>query len=161
MITLNNFELRQKNMRTMFFIVVAALLTSEHATAQVSQPASGPEGVACFENLEAPEFPRSALQQTIDGSVWTWTQVSPQGTIDKIETQVVSAWGQGEKLLTPPVEKVIRAARIRPECAGKRVHVVFRYQIHGEPAPDPKVTSRTDAPNVIYIESRPAAAAKS
>ena len=145
-------------MRRILSIAIAALLTSVHARAQESsQPASGPEGLACFDNLAAPEFPKNALQQHVDGSVWTWTQVSPQGVIDKIETQVVSAWGQGEKLLTPPVEKAIRAAKIKSECAGKKVSLVFRYQLHGEVTPSPKVTSKTEAPNVMDIESQPAA----
>ena len=148
-------------MRSIILIAIAALLTSVHARAQessqpASQTASGPEGLACFENLAPPEFPKSALQEHVDGSVWTWTQVSPQGTIDKIETQVVSAWGQGEKLLTPPVEKAIRAAQIKSKCEGKKVSVVFRYQLHGEATPNPKVTSKTEAPNIMDIESQPA-----
>ena len=148
-------------MRSIFFIAIAALLTSVNARAQAgsertSQPASGPDGLACFENLAAPEFPKDALQAHIDGSVWTWTQVNPQGAIDKIETQVVSAWGQAEKLLTPPVEKTIRAAKIKSECAGKKVSVVFRYQLHGEATANPKVTSKTEAPNIMDIESQPA-----
>jgi len=148
-------------MRKLVFIAIAALLASVHARAlQTTQPASvttsGPDGLACFENLKAPEYPKSALQEHVDGSVWTWTQVSPQGTVDKIETQVVSAWGQGEKLLTPPVEKAIRAAKIKSECAGKKVSVVFRYQLYGEATSEPKVTSKTEAPNVMEIESQPA-----
>jgi len=148
-------------MRRVLYIAVAALLASVHARAQqtnhpASETTSGADGLACFEHLGTPEYPKKALQETVDGSVWTWTQVSPQGTIDKIETQVVSAWGQGEKLLTPPVEKAIRAAKIKPECAGKKVSVVFRYQLHGEATPDPKVTSKTEAPNIMDIESQPA-----
>jgi hypothetical protein len=149
-------------MRSIFFIAIAALLTSVNARAQAgsettSQPASGPDGLACFENLAVPEFPKDALLAHVDGSVWTWTQVNPQGAIDKIETQVVSAWGQGEKLLTPPVEKAIRAAKIKPECAGKKVSVVFRYQLHGDATANPKVTSKMEAANIMDIESQPAA----
>ena len=150
-----------------FFVAIAALLTLVNARAQAApqttfQPATGPDGLACFENLGTPEFPKEALQAHVDGSVWTWTQVNPQGAIDKIETQVVSAWNQAEKLLTPPVEKAIRAAKIKSECAGKKVSVVFRYQLHGEVTPNPKVTSKTQAPNIMDIESQPAteAAAK-
>jgi hypothetical protein len=54
------------------------------------------------------------------------------------------------------VEKAIRAARIKSDCAGKKVSAVFRYQLHGEATPAPTVTSRTVAPNVMYIESQPA-----
>jgi hypothetical protein len=148
-------------MRRVLFIAVAALLGSVHARAQQTiQPASesvpGAAGLACFENLGTPAYPKNALEAHVDGSVWTWTQVSPQGTIDKIETQVVSPWGQAERLLTPPVEKAIRAAKIKSECAGKKVSVVFRYQLYGEPTPNPKVTSKTEAPNIMDIESQPA-----
>ena len=107
-----------------------------------------------------PEYPKNALQAHVDGSVWTWTHLNSQGTVDKIDSEVVSAWGEGPKLLTPPVEKAIRAAKIKPECAGKTVSVVFRYQLNGEATTEPKVTSRNEAPNIMYIESRPATTAK-
>jgi hypothetical protein len=134
------------------FVAIAAFLTPVSVHAQ--QTAT--EGLACFENLSAPEFPKAALQAHVDGSVWTTTQVSAQGTVDKIDTQVVSAWGDGPKLLVPAVEKAIRAARIKPACFGKSVAVVFRYQLYGEPTATPKVTSKTDAPNLMSIESQPA-----
>jgi hypothetical protein len=84
--------------------------------------------------------------------------VRPQSAVDKIDTQVVSAWGEAPKLLTPAVEKAIRSAKIKPECAGKSVSVVFRYQLQGDATPEPKVTSRTDKPNVMWIESPPVTA---
>jgi len=162
--------------RFFFFITFAGLMTSGNAFAQqasqtASKTAAAPvaatpavaapdPGLACFENLAPPEFPKSALQAHIDGSVWTWTQVSPQGTPEKVKTEVVSAWGEAPKLLIAPVEKAIRAARIKPDCAGKEVWVVFRYELHGEPVHDPKVTSRTDGPNIMWIESEPGEASQ-
>lgn len=117
------------------------------------------EGFACFENLTAPEYPAAALQEHVDGSVWTYVHANSQGVPEKVDTQVVSAWSEGTKLLVPPVEKAIRAAKIKPECAGKTISVVFRYELHGEPAPNPKVSSRTDSPNLMWIESQPASIA--
>ena len=144
-------------MRSILVIAVAAFLTSVTASAQQQQPKkTDTEGLSCFENLTAPEFPQTALHSHIDGSVWTWTHVSPQGTIDKIDTQVVSPWGTGPKILTPPVEKAIRAARIKSNCDGKTIWVVFTYQLHGDATPAPKVTSRTEPPNIMWIESQPA-----
>ena len=140
-------------MRSIILVASVTLLSARFGNAQST---SSIEGLACFENLAAPDYPRTALQAHVDGSVWTTTNVTPQGTIDKIETQVVSAWGEGPKLLTAPVEKAIRAAKIKSECAGKPVSVVFRYQLFGEATPNPKVTSRTDPPNLMYIESQPA-----
>jgi len=135
-------------MRRIFLLTISSLFVPVFG--QTSS-----EGLSCFENLTAPEFPLSALQAHVDGTVWTTTYVSPQGTIDKIETQVVSAWGEGPKLLTPPVEKAIRAAKIKPACAGKSVPAIFRYQLHGEATASPTVTTRTEG-NLMWIESHPA-----
>lgn len=146
-------------MRSIPLIAIAAWLTGGLAMAQQPSSPASPDGLACFSNLPTPEYPRSALQAHVDGSVWTYIQVSPQGTPDKIDYQVVSAWGDGQKLLTPPVEKAVRASTIKPECRGKKVWVVFRYQYHGgENAPVPKVTSRADGPNLMWIESQAAPA---
>jgi hypothetical protein len=139
-------------------VIGIALLSSLNARAQRASGTPSNEGLACFENLNPPEYPKSALQARVDGSVWATPHVSPQGAVEKIDTQVVSAWSEGPKLLTPPVEKAIRAAKIKPECAGKTVLIVFRYQLHGEETSDPKVTSRTEAPNIIWIDSQPAIA---
>src|SRR5262249_20615721 len=54
-------------------------------------PAPAPEGIPCFENLAAPDFPRAALQAHVDGSVWSFPQVNSQGMLEKVDTQVVSA----------------------------------------------------------------------
>ena len=147
-------------MRGFLFIAVTALVAFVSARAQqiqaASQTPSGTDGLACFENLTTPEYPKDALQGHMDGSVWTWTTVNAQGGVDKVETQVVSAWSQGEKLLPAPVEKAIRASKIKPECWGKKVSVVFRYQLHGEATANPKVTSRNEGSNIMYIESQPA-----
>ncbi len=143
-------------MRFFLVIAMASLLTSKYAEAQ-QPPAPSNDGLACFDNLAVPEFPRTALQAHVDGSVWAYVKVSPQGTVDKVDTQVVSAYGEGQKLLTPPVEAALHSAKVRPTCAGKTVTVVFRYQLHGEPTANPKPTSHKDEPNILWIESQPAA----
>lgn len=157
-------------MRAFLIIAMAGLIISSAAAqrgpgrAGQQKPAEPPkpddEGLPCFVNLTAPEYPKAALQEHIDGSVWTYATVTPQGTLGSIDTKVVSAWSNGEKLLVPPVEKAVHAATIKPECSGKKIRVVFRYDLHGEPVADPKVTTRTDGPNIMYIESQPAASAK-
>jgi hypothetical protein len=147
-------------MRVVTLLALTALLTAADGRAQKAQAtASGTDGLACFENLSAPEFPKTALQSHVDGSIWTWTTTNAQGGDEKVETQVVSAWSEAPKLLTPAVEKAIHAARIKPDCAGKKVWVVFRYELHGDAVADPKVTSRADGPNIMWIESSPAESA--
>jgi hypothetical protein len=154
-------------MRTLI-VVAAALLISQYGIAQQggrggrgggrgAAPEPPPPvnpGFECFESVETPEFPQSALQAHIDATVWVTLQVTPQGTADKIETKVTSAWANGPKLFTPAVEKIVRAAKFKSECAGKTVGVVYRYDLEGEPTAAPKVTAKTEA-RVMYIESRP------
>lgn len=137
-------------------LLAAANGGAQQKAASASPAAQGTEGLGCFENLAAPEYPRSALEGHMDASVWSWTQVSPQGAIDKVETQAVSAWSDAGKLMGPAVEKAIRAAKIKPACYGKTVSVAFRYQLHGDPVASPNVTSRAEPPHILYIESQPA-----
>jgi|SRR5579871_832929 len=122
-------------------------------------PAPPPGGLECFENLPTPEFPRAALQQKVDGTVWVDLQGDAQGTPGKMETQVTSAYADGAKLLTPPVETAIHAAKLKPECAGKPVHVVFRYELHGLPVANPEVSSHKEPSYLVWIESQPMATA--
>jgi hypothetical protein len=142
-------------MRLIEPIAIACLFCAP-MLAQQAQPPAATGDFSCFENLPTPEFPMAALEQHVDGSVWTWVQVTPQGTPGKIDTQVVSAWSEGSKLLVPPVEKAVREAKFKSDCAGKTVPVVFRYEVHGNPTANPKVTSHRDAPDIVYIESQPA-----
>jgi len=97
--------------------------------------------------------------------VYIWVQLNAQATVDKIDNQVASAWEDGAKLLTPAVEKAVRASKFKMECAGKKVAVVYRYSLHGDAIANPKPTTRTELSNIMYIESQPesaaAAAAKS
>jgi len=89
------------------------------------------EGLGCFENLQAPDYPTAALQDHVDGSVWTYTHANPQGVPEKIDTQVASAWSQANKLLVPPwrrlcgprkLNRSVRA-RLSPLCSGTRFTV--------------------------------------
>ena len=153
-------------MRTLLVIASATLLIpglgrtqQKNTTATPATPP--PAGMECVDHLQMPEFPKTALESKVDGSVWTWVQVTPQGTADKVSTQVVSAYGTGPKLLTPAVEKALRESQFKTSCTGKTVSVVFRYELHGEATANPKVTTRTEPPNIVYIESQPESAAVS
>ena len=112
-------------------------------------------GLECVEHLVTPDYPMPALQQHVDGSVWFQAHLTPQASIDKLDHEVVSAWGAGPNLLMPPAEQAIRATKFKSDCGGKTVEVVYRFELHGQPTPNPKVTSRTEAPDVMYIESEP------
>jgi hypothetical protein len=118
-------------------------------------PPPPPAGLECFDTLATPEFPRAALQEKVDGTVWVNFEVTPEGAVDKIETQVTSAYADGPKLLTPPAEAAVKAAKMKSDCDGKKVLVVFRYELHGEPVANPQVTSRREPSYIVWIESQP------
>lgn len=120
----------------------------------VEPPPPPKPGFECFESVATPEFPRAALMQHIDGTVWVTLDVTQQGMANNIKTEVSTAWANGEKLLTPPVEKVVREAKFKPMCYGKSVAVVYRYQLEGNAVANPKVTTETD-PRILFINSPP------
>jgi len=73
--------------------IATALLISQYGIAQQGgrgrgggrgQPAAEPPapanpGFECFDHVEAPEFPQAALLAHVDGTVYIWVQVTPQG----------------------------------------------------------------------------------
>ena len=138
-------------------IFFAAILTlgAVYAQKPASQPPPANDGLACFQSVPIPEYPKAALDAHIDGSIWTWTQVTPQGAAGKIDTQVASAWNEASKLLVSPVETALKSAKFKPECAAKTVRAVFRYEYEGQAAP-PKITSDRDGDYLVTIESHPA-----
>ena len=73
-------------MRRFLFIAISAVAAAVGARAQQTQAASqtpsATDGLACFENLTTPDYPKDALQGHMDGSVWTWTNVNAQGAVD-------------------------------------------------------------------------------
>ena len=152
-------------MRALLLIAATSLIVPQFAAAQARKAATPaaptapaappPAGLECVDKLVAPDFPPAALRAHVDGSVWTWSHVTPQGTAEMITTQVVSAYGEGPKLLTPAAEQALKESKFKTSCAGKTVSVVFRYELHGEPTASPKVTTRNENPDIVYIESQP------
>ena len=111
-------------------------------------------GFECMDHAETPEFPAAALQSRVDGTVYVWAHLNAQGALEKIDTQVASAWANGPKLLVPAVEKAVHASTFKSSCGGKTVAVVYRYDLLGSPVAAPKPAVRTEA-NVMFIDSAP------
>jgi hypothetical protein len=151
-------------MRNLVLAAVTAALSIQYGIAQRGggrggppAPPAGPPpaGLECFDNLATPEFPTAALQAKVDGTVWVNLEVGAQGAAGKTTTQVTSAYADGPKLLTPPVEAAIHSAKLKANCSGKTVLVVFRYELHGAPTANPQVTSRRESSYIVWIESQP------
>jgi hypothetical protein len=124
----------------------------------VEPPPPPKPGFECFDHADTPEFPRAALQQHVDGTVWVTLDVTAQGTPDKVKTEVTSAWSSADKLLAPAVMKAVQASKFKSSCAGKSVAVVYRYDLVGDPVAAPKPTTKSEA-RIMYIDSAPEVAA--
>ncbi len=145
-------------MRILLVVAVASVLACIQALAQGrgQMRASPPEpGLECFAQMSNVDYPSAALHRDVTGSVWTTISLTPQDTIGKIDTRVVSAYSDGERLLVPAVEKALRSSSFKPDCAGKTVYVTFRYQIDGAAVANPQPESRKEPPNVVWVESQP------
>ena len=145
-------------MRILLVVAVASVLTcvSVKAQGRGQMRAAPPEpGLECFAQMSTVEYPPAALHEDVTGSVWTTISLTPQDTIGKIDTRVVSAYSDGEKLLVPAVEKALRSSTFKPDCAGKTVYATFRYQIEGAAVANPQPASTKEPPNVVWIESQP------
>ena len=159
-------------MRTLL-VVAAALLIAQYGNAQpaagrgggrgagggrgqqAATPAPLPDpGFECFDHAETPDFPQSALQAHVDGTVYIWVHLTAQASVDKIDNQIASSWKDGPAMLLPAVEKAVRASKFKSDCAGKTVAVVYRYSLVGAPIAAPKPTTKTES-NIMYIESQP------
>ena len=112
-------------------------------------------GLECFAQLSTPEYPPAALHEDVTGTVWTHISLTPQDTVGKVDTQVVSAYSDGAKLLDPAVEKAVHSSTFKPDCAGKTVFLAFRYEEDGQAVADPQATVKQEPPNVVWIESHP------
>jgi hypothetical protein len=137
-------------MRKWLLVAVTSALSIQYGIAQRGggrggppPPPAGPPpaGLECFDNLAMPEYPKA--------------EVGEQGAAGKTTTKVTSAYVDGPKLLAPPAEAAIHAAKLKADCAGKTVLVVFRYELHGDPTANPQVTSRKEPSYIVWIESQP------
>jgi hypothetical protein len=147
-------------MRTLFAVATASLLlTSMQAYAQRGPMRAAPPrpGLECFDQMTTPVYPQVAMHGLVTGTVWTTIHLNPQAMVDKVDTQVVSAYSAGTNELAPAVEKAVRASKFKSSCAGKNVFVAFRYEMDGQAVPNPHVMAKKDPPNVVWIESRPPA----
>jgi hypothetical protein len=113
-------------------ILAAALLLPANAPAEGPLFPSTLEGVGCFENLIAPDYPAEAVEKKMDGFVWATVQLGAEGKIASIETNVISETNGAAAVLAPPVEKALRAANAKPACSGKTISIDFRYELPGD-----------------------------
>lgn len=97
------------------------------AAAQTKQPDSN---VACVERLQIPAYPALANAARIEGTITAAVRLSPQSSIERITSEVSApSTRNAQPMLTSAVERTIRDAKFRADCAGKAVTLVFEFKL--------------------------------
>lgn len=110
-------------------LIANSLLTPFAARAEDPLFPTSLDGLACFENLAAPEYPADAASKNIDGFVWATIKVNQDGKVDSIQTNVISNSPEAKSYLVLPAEEAIRGARVKAECKGQTISIDFRYEL--------------------------------
>jgi hypothetical protein len=98
------------------------------AFAQSDQDADA--NMSCVERLEMPVYPPLARQARIGGTITATVAVDATGSI-----QATLSRG-AHQLLSPAVEKSLRASKFRKACSGKSVTLVFNFVAGDDFDPD-------------------------
>ena len=92
-------------------------------------PAFGQSGTAaetnmqCVERLEMPTYPWFARVMFIQGNVASTVTIGANGSVQDLKSP------GAHPILTPAVEKALRASKFRINCAGKAVTLVYSFVI--------------------------------
>jgi hypothetical protein len=117
-------------MRLLMALILGSGLCLSMAFAQSSQDTES--NMSCVERLQMPVYPPLAAAARIRGSVIATAVISTGGS-----AQIAIAISPGaHSLLTPAVEKALRASQFRKSCAGKSVTLVFNFVLGEELDPD-------------------------
>jgi hypothetical protein len=99
--------------------------------AQSNQDADS--NISCVERLQMPVFPSLAHQARVEGSVSAVAVLASDGSIESTGMEVRSAIPTAKLLLTPAVERAIRASVFRKSCSGRSVRLVFNFGFDSDP----------------------------
>jgi hypothetical protein len=104
--------------------------------------------MACVERLQMPVYPKLAEAASIRGSITATVVISPTGSIQSTLS--------GHKLLSPAVEKALRASIFRKSCGGKSVTLLFNFVV-GDGFDPEKLPQRISFgyPNEFWISVPP------
>ena len=116
------------------------------ALAQSNQDSES--NMSCIERLQMPVYPPLAAAARISGSVTATVLVASDGSV---QTKVA-----GHSILSPAVEKAIRASAFRKTCGGKSIRLVFNFVLGERLDPD-RLSQRVSFgyPNQFWISVPP------
>jgi outer membrane biosynthesis protein TonB len=139
--------------QTFVAIVIAASFGRACAQAGKTERSQGDSGAACIERLQIPDYPPLAIQAAISGTLTTSVVLSPQATVQSINTDAKMARGAGAPILVVPVENAVRQATFRPNCGGQTVVMIFHFEFGKTLSYKPKQSVMFGYPNTLWIVS--------
>jgi hypothetical protein len=87
--------------------------------------------ISCVERLEIPTYPPLAKQASIAGALTATVLLTNDASVGRISSewtpQYAPAAKAGATIVTPVVEKSLRASTFVKSCAGKTVTLVFNF----------------------------------
>src|SRR5271157_5081233 len=95
-------------------LAIAVPFGSAFAQAGKTEQPQSDSGAACIERLQIPDYSRLAIVGAISGTLATSVLLSPQATVQSINTDAKTARGAGAPLLVASVETAVRRATFRP-----------------------------------------------
>jgi TonB family protein len=136
---------------SVFAVYVALPIGSAYGQAgKPPQPQTDPN-VACIERLEIPRYPALATQARIEGTITVSVLLAQQGSVQQVDTEVESSFGQAKSLFGSPVWKAISEAKFLPECSGKTIRLVFHFHLMGTSAGNATQSVSFGYPNTFWI----------
>ncbi len=134
-------------------IALAASIGSAYAQAGKTEQPQSDSGAACIERLQIPDYPRLAIMADFFGTLTTSVLLSPQATVQSINTDAKMARGAGAPILIAPVETAVRRATFRPNCGGQTVVMIFHFEFSETVSYTPKQSVMFGYPNTFWIVS--------
>ena len=124
---------------------------------QTAEPPAGAppdeSNISCIERMDLPVYAPLARAARIEGVVTASVRLSAEGSVQDVNSDIPKR--DSRILLWSPAERVLRNARYRPDCAGKTVTVIFKFQIAGEASSYDRPAHVFGAPNQFWVITSP------
>lgn len=138
--------------------VLLGLVVLVRATAQQPTATSAPQdatNILCVEKIQIPTYPPLARQARVAGTLSVKVKLGQNGIVSEVSAQSRLNNDRAQAILLTPIEKALRQAQFRTDCAGKVVILEFDFHIDGDPYDHQTQEVAFGYPNRFWITARP------
>jgi hypothetical protein len=108
--------------------------------------------IDCIERLEIPEYPQLPRQARIQGVQTVLIVLSDRASVLRVESEFRTEAGRTNTLFNAAAESAIKHSLFHRKCAGKRVALVFHYELSEMASSNPFAF---EYPNHFWIRTGP------